>query len=226
MKEIKEKARIVVENLSPLLGCKQNTKFWSPRTGSLVCKSLEISSLICLDVEKEKYKKGFITYEFDNSVTIKTSNIYRHVRNYSPLVLDTSYALQVIEDATRLDSLTEQLFIQTLSDRYNDSAIIDILEEKKDFRLIPVYRHLMLVILESFSIRYSLYEFVYEDRPMEYTEINTNNINKVIKNLEYVRVKLEEFNTDETIELNHHLSTLLLNLKIIEKYISRRFIKV
>ena len=225
MKILKDKAEIIISNLSPLLGCKQKRKGWSPRTGSQICKNLQISSLLCMDMEKEKYQRGVITYNFDNKISIQTSNIYKYARLYSSLVFDSSYGIQV-QDIPYLSDKSSQVFLQSLSSRYNDSAIMDILEDKKSLALTPVYKHLLLVLLESFSIRYSLYEFVYEGVELPYTEINSKHIKKVIDNLIYVRVKLEEFDSKETIELNHHLSTLLLNLKMIEKEISRRFVKI
>lgn len=226
MENIIETARIIVDNLTPLLGCRHKHKRWSPRVGSEVCKNLDISSLLCLDMEKEKYQKGYIKYTFDNKISIKSSNIYKLARMYSPLVLDTSYNIQVQNGNAELMNINEQLFFQSLSKRYNDSAIMDILEVQKGFKLSPVYKHLLLVMLECFSIRFTLYEFVYNDVPLEYTEINSKQLKKVINNLIFVRVKLEEFDTKETIELNHHLSTLLLNLELIERNISRRFIKI
>ena len=226
MIEIRERAELIVKNLAPLVGCKSNEKRWAPRTALEICKNLDIQALICMDIEKNKVLKGPIVYQYDNSVSVRAANIYKYAIAYSPIVLNPSYLIQVQGVDSRYARPEELLYMQSLSKKYNDSAIMDLLEDKKQLKYAPVYKHLLLLLLECFSVRYALFEFAVDGLELNRGDVETKQLDKLCSNLNYIKMKLEEYDADETSELNHHLSNLLLNLRAIKYDVSRYFLEI
>lgn len=207
---------IFIENLSPLIGCKLNSKRWSPYTGYNVCKALEIASIICTNVDGDTYKKGHINYVFSNRITVKASKIYELCKKYSPTVLDTSYFIAERGGIAPQVSLVDLIFIYTHSSGFNDSAIFDIFENQKDLKYCGLHKQVMLILLQSFAIRWVLYEHFIEKKALDRSETDDSVFIRLIENIRYVKAKLEEYDSDKTAELCHHLATLMLNLSTLK----------
>lgn len=215
---------VIIDNLAPLVGSKQGGKRWTPYTGYNTCKALSIARLLCTNIDKDKYQKGHIKYEFDNEVTLRTYEIYSKVKNYDPEILDTSYFVEVKDDSNKQVPMRDLVFMQTHINRFNDSAIFDVFEEQKELKYIKWYPYVMFILLDAFSVRWSLYEYYIEGALYDESELRAERLNRLANNIRYIKVQLEEYNADLTANLNHHLSNLLLNVQATRYHVSDRLI--
>lgn len=209
----------IVDNLAPLVGCNLEDKRWAPYTGYNVCKNLNIGRLICLDLNKDKFKIGLIKYEFDNEVTLKTYEIYKEVKRYSPDILNTSYFMEVRGEDGNPIPIRDMVFMYTHFNRYNDSAIFDVFEEQKELKYMPYFKHVMLILLDAFSLRHTLYSHFIDGQPYDEGELRPERIERLAKNIRYVRYMLGEWDAEKTTDLSHHLVTLLLNIQLVKYHI-------
>lgn len=210
---------IITDNLAPLVGCRPDDKRWVPYTGYNVCKSIEIGRLLCLDLSKDKTKVGSIKYEFDNEVSLKTFEIYKAVRDFSPSILNTSYFIEVKGENDKTIPLRDLVFMYAHFNRYNDSAIFDIFEKNKELKYMPYYKHVMLILLDAFSLRFTLFEHFTEGHPYDEGELRVERINRLANNIRYVRYRLNKWDANKTVDLNHHLATLLLNVQLVKYHV-------
>lgn len=215
---------VIIKNLSPLVGSKQNSKRWNPYTARKITTNINIARLICTDTNADYYKKGFIDYRFTNRVTVKTHELYESAKNYSPIVLDDSYAIEVTAINGIPIPIRDLLYMHSFNDTFNDSSIIDILDSNRELRYCGYYKHIMLVLLDSYSLRWSLFEHFIEGKELDIGEVTSKRLTSLIDNIKYIKVKLEEWDSDKAIELNHHLTTLLFNVQGIKSQISDRII--
>lgn len=223
MIELRDKAELIVENLSPLVGTKATGKNWSPHTGVSVCKSFQLAGLSCLDIDNDRIMRGPIQYTFDTSATVRESNLYKLVLEYSPIVLDPSYVIQV-QERQRLASASELLYFQSIHKDFNDSAIIDIIESEGKLHYMPWKKHVMFVMLQCFALRFALYEFAFDGLNISRADVSKYQINRIINNIRYVRLMLQEYNADLTSDLCHHLATLQMNVQAVMYDITRYFL--
>ncbi|NLY08533.1 MAG: hypothetical protein GXZ11_01320 [Tissierellia bacterium] len=214
----------ILDNLAPLLGCKQDSKKWIPYTGYNVCKHLNIGRMMCLDLSEDKFKIGLIKYKFDNEVSLKTFEIYKQVKDYGPDILDTSYFLEARGEDGRTIHTRDMVFMYTHFNKINDSAIFDVFEEQKELKYMPYHKHIMLILLDAYSLRYTLYSHLVEGQPYDEGELRPERIERLADNIRYVKYKLGEWDANKTTDLNHHLVTLLLNLQLIKYHIVDRII--
>ena len=218
----------LIKNLSPLIGCKIDSVRWCPLTAYQVCKNLRIASLVCLDISDDKLVENKIKYIFKNKLTIETYSIYKKVLDLDDSILDTSYIMQVqdkIDEGTNL-SMKDALFFCATSSAKNDSAILDCLNDVKELGKQDIYKYILFVILDSYSLRYSLYNYYIAGYELEYGELRQERLDRIINNVNYIKKKLEEYNSDLTTDLNHHLATLLYNLCLIRKEVKTEYIEV
>lgn len=223
---MKDRARVIIDNLTPLVGCKYNEKEWSPRSSYVVCRGLNIASLVCLNANNDKVLKRGYTLKFDNRVTLKTVNIYKLVKSYSPIIISQSYVMNLQNRRSGLSALKDLLQAQSLNPDNNDSAIVDILDSNKDMTINRYYQNVLLIVLDAYSIRHSLFEYAIEDKGLKRTEINTKRIERLCDNILYTKAKLEEVDAKKYCELNHHLSTLLHSIIAIKRDILAYYLEV
>lgn len=219
----------LIRNLAPLLGCKVNNLKWCPSTAYQVCKDLRLASLICLDVDKQKDSYGGIKYEFDNRITIGTHKIHLKVLNMSTDVLDTSYIIQSQDYLNAPDvpaTINDALFFYAINKIKNDSAIYDCLIDLHKLKQSPLYKYVLLVILDSYSLRYSLYKQYILGQDVEYGELRQSRLERLINNVTYVKFALEMYDKELYLDLNHHLSTLLFNLIMIKDKLKKEYLEV
>lgn len=211
----------ISQNLAPLVGCKYDDKRWSPRTALLVCKGLDVAGLICLNVDAFK-DKGLINYDLSNRLTIQASNIHSLALDYSPIVLNPSYALGIPRYGHTVAEVKRLLYAQSLQRNINDSAIIDCIEEDKALIHHPLISALYFVILECFTLRMALFEYAYEGDDLNREQTNRARIDDLAGNIRYLK---KGFGSDY-VNLQHHLSTLYLNIKLVKSNISNYYIEV
>ena len=71
---------------------------------------------------------------------------------------------------------------------------------------------------------YSLYEFSIEGKEPDKMQLGRKRINELANDIEYVKYKLGQENLN-TINLNHHLSVLLMNVLAVNYDINKYFIE-
>ena len=83
----------------------------------------------------------------------------------------------------------------------------------------------MMILLECFTLRYALYEYGFEGGPLNKIQCNSRRIDTLAKNIEYVkyRLSLEEDKASKLLTI--HLSTLLLNIKMVKYFISKYYLE-
>lgn len=221
---IRDRGKLIIENLAPLIGARPNSKRWNPRTASVVVKNLRIASLLCLDLENDTLVDNCIKYKFRNKLTLQAANIHKMASEYSPSVLNTDYILESVRNGKDLIEIKDLLFFQSLNKRINDSAIIDILETETEYKTSKIYSYLLFILLECFSLYYSLYEFVVEGKEPDKMQLGRKRINELANDIEYVKYKLGQENMN-TINLTHHLSVLLMNVLAVNYDINKYFIE-
>ncbi|MDK7377451.1 hypothetical protein QP531_06425 [Peptoniphilus harei] len=221
---IRDRGKLIIENLAPLIGARPNSKRWNPRTASVVVKNLRIASLLCLDLENDTLVDNCIKYKFRNKLTLQAANIHKMASEYSPSVLNTDYILESVRSGKDLIEIKDLLFFQSLNKRINDSAIIDILETETEYKTSKIYNYLLFILLECFSLYYSLYEFSVEGKEPDKMQLGRKRINELANDIEYVKYKLGQENLN-TINLTHHLSVLLMNVLAVNYDINKYFIE-
>lgn len=221
---IRDRGKLIIENLAPLIGARPNSKRWNPRTASVVVKNLRIASLLCLDLENDTLVDNCIKYKFRNKLTLQAANIHKMASEYSPSVLNTDYILESVRNGKDLIEIKDLLFFQSLNKRINDSAIIDILETETEYKTSKIYNYLLFILLECFSLYYSLYEFSVEGKEPDKMQLGRKRINELANDIEYVKYKLGQENLN-TINLTHHLSVLLMNVLAVNYDINKYFIE-
>lgn len=222
----------LIMNLSPLIGCKVNSIRWCPSTAYQICKNLRLASLVCLDLDKDLIYKGPIKYEFSNRVSVETYNIHQAVLEMNAKIMDTSYIirsqdyLDIPKDLKSMVTINDALFYYSTNKIKNDSAIIDSLDKLGTIKQSYLYKYILFILLDSYSLRYALYSYYILGEDLDFAEIRDERVNRLIKNIYYVKVKLEEMDTNKIVDLNHHLSTLLYNICLIRKKLSNEFIEI
>lgn len=221
---IRDRGKLIIENLAPLIGARPNSKRWNPRTASVVVKNLRIASLLCLDLENDTLVDNCIKYKFRNKLTLQAANIHKMASEYSQSVLNTDYILESVRSGKDLIEIKDLLFFQSLNKRINDCAIIDILETETEYKTSKIYNYLLFILLECFSLYYSLYEFSVEGKEPDKMQLGRKRINELANDIEYVKYKLGQENLN-TINLTHHLSVLLMNVLAVNYDINKYFIE-
>lgn len=222
--EVRERGQKLVKNLAPLVGARPDSKKWNPRTGSVVSKNLRIASLVCLDLKNDTVIDNHIKYKFRNKLTLQASNIHKLARDYSPLVLNTEYFIESLRTGENITELRDLLFLSSLEKNVNDSAILDILERDREYEVLDVYKYVLFILLESYSLYYSLYEFSVEGLNPNKMQLGRKRINELANDIEYVKYQLGQVNLN-TIDLTHHLSVLLMNVLAVNYDINKYFIE-
>lgn len=214
---------LILDNLAPLVGCRQDSKKWSPYVSYKVVNRLDIAKYICLNLDNDVYQKGLITYKFNNKLSQNMISVYHGVKDFDSEYINKEYLVQRIISG----SISEKsLFLIGAHDRkLNDSAILQVLEEQKELEYCPYYNHLMFILLDIYCMRKDLYEYFIEGKDLLISEVRPSRLEQSIENIRYVKVKLEEWDIDSTINLNHHLSALMLNVQAIKRYISDQIIE-
>lgn len=222
----------LIMNLSPLIGCKVNSIRWCPSTAYQICKNLRLASLVCLDLDKDLIYKGPIKYEFSNRVSVETYNIHQAVLEMNAKIMDTSYIirsqdyLDIPKYLKSMVTINDALFYYSTNKIKNDSAIIDSLDKLGTIKQSCLYKYILFILLDSYSLRYALYSYYILGEDLDFAEIRDERVNRLIKNIYYVKVKLEKMDTNKIVDLNHHLSTLLYNICLIRKKLSNEFIEI
>lgn len=222
----------LIRNLSPLVGCKVDSIRWCPPTAYQVCKNLRLASLVCLDLNSDKFYKSAIKYKFENKISVETYNIHKAVMAMDPKIMDTTYILHlqdliaVPDKISKLVSMHDALFLYSMSKGKNDSAIFDSLSSLSKLKMNNMYKYVMFILLDAYSLRYSLFKHFIRGEKLDYGELRKERITRLLNNIYYVKAKLEDFDPDLTTDLNNHITTLFYNVCLIKKKMEETYIEV
>lgn len=222
----------LIKNLSPLVGCKIDSLRWCPSTAYQICKNLRFASLLCLDLDNDKYYKSGIKYQFENRITISTYNIYNKVLEMDETILDTSYFIenQVFAnfpgDVKDTLSINDMLYFYAINKFKNDSAIFDCLESLQEIKQSDIYNYILFILLDSYSLRYELFKHYILGHEIDYGELRQERLERLANNIYYVKDKLEAYDLNKTTNINNHLTSLLTNVWLIKKKLKNEFIEV
>ena len=135
-------------------------------------------------------------------------DIHNKIKKLDASVLNPNYIVEMIAVDGEPIPIRELMFITAHNSNYNDSVIMDIFEKEKELTYWPYYTHVMLIMLDAFALRWSLYEYYVEGKDLPISELRPTRVNRLIENIRYVKTKLEEYDADVAVNLLHHLSTL------------------
>jgi hypothetical protein len=238
LEELQEISKIIVDNFAPLVGCKQNSKLWSPPVGFGIATKLSISGFECTNLAKDSIDMGYIeeskeyrspilsplSYSFDTTVTELAKTIWDGCKKLSNDVLDTSY-FSTLKINLALSS-SEKMRQCVLNCTEYNSTIYSAIAGNKTFSYTVNSRQLYLILLQTFSVRYALYDFAMSiESSIDSTAINKTMIETLIKNCEYEKyvlsqLDLECYNYDVSpTYMQQQLSLIIKNCKQLKTYV-------
>lgn len=238
LEELQEISKIIVDNLAPLVGCRQNSKLWSPPVGFSVATKLNISGFECTNVARDSIDLGYIeesleyrspllnpvSYEFDTTVSELAKTLWESSKKLQYKVLDSSY-FSTLKINLSLSQSEKMRICSEKCKEYN-STIYSALIQNQPLSYTPHSRYLCLILLQAFTIRYALYDFALGlTSSIDSVSINHTLINTAIKNCEYEKyvlstLDLECYNYDISPEfIQYQLTLLIKNYKQLKSYV-------
>lgn len=224
--DIKKDAELICNNLAPLLGSRIGSIKWSPKTAFNVCSVLDISGLKCTNVSDEYTPDGVLVYRFDSSVTKGVSEIKQQVSEFDSSVLDAYYVSTIPNSLIPRDiSLSKKFQLASRISLFTDSTIFDASYGSKAIQNLPICRNVGHILLTSFVVRYFLAQYHTSLSKLDTNEVNSNTIDRIINNIDYVKYALS---TTEIKELKYkqssnflaqQLTTLRKNLFMMKYYV-------
>lgn len=238
LEELQEISNVIVNNFSPLVGCKQNSKKWSPATAFGVCSKLNISGFECTNIAKDSIKLGFVKesfelrsplesplhYEFDTTVSETAKQLWYSGLKLESSILDTSYMSKLKLNLAL--PLSERLKQCALKSKDYDSTIYTAIIGNQKLSYTLQTRQLCLILLQTFTLRYALYDFSLGlETTLNNTTINRNLVNLLIKNCEYTKYTLGQLDLqcyDFDVSLTYiqqQLTLIIKNCKQLKTYV-------
>lgn len=207
----------LINNLAPLVGTKIGKRNWNPSVAYNVCKNLRLASLVCLDVDKRCLGE----YEFNNRVSIKTYNIHNLALKRSLEIIDKTYIKDV--DSSDFD---RRIMLFAMKKDITDSAIFTELYKSKKISKTIWNRYVLFIILDSFSLRLSLYDYLKDKNSYEYGELGSPRLDRLIGNIRFIKYALEKWDYKESASLIQHLNIMLYNVLRIKQDIKNEIVEV
>lgn len=226
IESIKRDAKVICNNLAPLIGCRIGNLKWSPKTAFNVCNNLEISGLKCTNISDDYVTDDVMSYRFDSSVTKHAGEVRNLVKGYNKSILDEYYTSILPVSSIPSDAnLSKKFQLTSRISVFTDSTILDASCENKSIQNLAICRNVCHVMLSSFSTRYLLVKYYTSEDELDTAEVNTKNINRIINNIDYIKFMLSRSNINEVRYLNssnflcQQLTTLRKNLFMIKYYV-------
>lgn len=238
LEELQEISSIIVNNFSPLVGCRKNSKLWSPPVGFAVATKLNISGFECTNLSKDFIDLGFmeesleyrspmlnpLSFSFDTTVTELSKEIWNECKKLSYKFLDSSY-FSTIKLNLAL-SQSEKMRLCAMNCTEYNSSIYSVITNNRQFSYTDNSRQLCLILLQAFTIRYALYDFsIGVSSTIDSTAINKSLIESVIKNCEYEKYVLSQldmkcynFEISPTY-IQQQLSLIIKNCKQLKTFV-------
>lgn len=238
LEELQEICRVIVNNFAPLVGCKQNSKRWSPPVGFAVSTKLSISGFDCTNVSKDSIDLGYIEesmkyrsplesplkFEFNTTVSELAKSIWTGCKTLSTDILDTSY-FSTLKLNLAL-SASEKMRLCAIKCPEYDSTIFTAIQGNKTLSYTVHARQLYLILLQTFAIRYAIYDFaIGVESSINNLTLNQDLINTLIKNCEYEKYVLSQSNLEcydfdvSPTYIQQQLSLIIKNCKQLKTYV-------
>lgn len=221
--ELQDIAKVIVNNLSELVGCEDTSKLWHPCVGSDVCSTLRVNSLSCDTVPSKFEKYGVLGLSFTPFVNNSMSSICSKVLDYDKSVLDYTKLLDVKIDVN-LDMKTKfKLYIN--STNKSSSDMFDAMKENKTLMYSEYYKRLCWILLSTYAIRYDLYDFAYNKTNDFPSSVNYSIVDHIIENTLFEKLEIGNID-DSSVEfesscdcVNEQLSLVLKNMRQLKYYV-------
>lgn len=226
LEELQSTSRVIVENFSELIGCRDESITWSPPVAYNVCNSLNISGLSCSEVASQYYEDntGVLKFSFDSDINSEMKSIWTKVLNFDESVLDVSN-ISTSKISTKLSTTNKLKISSNQSTLYNSTIYSSAINNPK-VGFTQDLKRIYWILLACYTIRYYLYEFSTGNSDTLSSETFSDvYLTKIIKNIEYEKYSLSEFATTmedyefSTDFISEQLSLLLKNCKQLKTYV-------
>ena len=224
LEELQAIARVIHDNFTELVGCKSDSRLWSPATGYHICEALTLSGTQCTNVSDDFIKEtDLLTYKFSSAVSTESKNLWDRVLNFDSGVLDASYVTS-LKIAGNLPTKNKLELCIDQSTEY-DCDIFEICQNNNQIFYSDDCKRLYLIILSCFTIQYHLYEFaVGHQDTINSNAVNNTVLDLLIQNIHYEKYKLSQISSSTLYEFSpekaqEQLSLLLKNCRQIESYV-------
>lgn len=224
IEQLQQIALVIGNNFAELVGCKPNSKLWSPTVGYNICEALALNGTQCSNVsDKIITDVGALSFRFTSSVSVGAKNLWTEVLNYGANVLDPSYvsSLKIPSNLPQKDKL--KLCIDQ-STEYN-CEIYKVCQKNNQIYYAEDLRRLYLILLSCFSFRYHLYNFsMGHETFLDDTAINDSILDLTIQNIQYEKHVLSQMSSsnsyEESVEhIQQQLTLLLKNCRQLKTYV-------
>lgn len=205
--------RNTINNLSLLVGAKIDHQKWNPYAAYFITKPLEIVSLMSLNTPRRRLEKEGYQCTFRNETTLLTAEIFDAVRDFNKEVLDETYLMAYQRDIDRPVGLKELFFSYAHVSKINDSVFVEHLNQQKEMQQEEFFPYLLLVLLDSFSLRYALYDFIILEKDDFIDELVESRFLRLIENIFFVKALIEEWDPFKGRHLNQFLTYLLQDVQ-------------
>lgn len=238
LEELQDVSKVIVNNFAPLIGCKQTSRLWSPPVGFGIATKLNISGFECTNLAKDSIDLGYIeesieyrapllsplSFEFNTTTTELAKTIWDNCRKLNYTYLDSTY-FSTLKINLALSS-SEKMRLCAMKCTQYDSTIYSAIIGNKTFSYTTQAKQLYLILLQTFAVRYALYNFAMGiESAIDSTTINRDSINTLIKNCEYEKyvlsqLKLECYNYEVSPSfIQQQLSLIIKNCKQLKTYV-------
>lgn len=238
LEELQEISKVIVNNFSPLIGCKLNSKRWSPPVGFTIGTKLSISGFECTNLANDSVDLGFIeeskeyramlesplSYNFNTTVSELSKELWSGCKSLSSDILDTTY-FSTMKLNLALSS-TEKMRLCAMKCTEYDSTIFSALMSNKTLSHTIHAKQLYLIMLQTFAVRYAVYDFASGiESSVDKLNLNRDLVNTLIKNCEYVKYKLSQLNLEcydfesSPEFIQQQLSLIIKNCKQLKTYV-------
>lgn len=224
IQQLQQIALVIGNNFAELVGCKQNSKLWSPTVGYHVCEALAVNGTQCSNVsDKIITGVGTLSFKFTSSVSVGATNIWAGAIKYDTNILDPSYtsSLKIPSNLSQKDKL--KLCVDQSSE-YN-CEIYKTCQRNNQVRYSEDLKRLYLILLSCFSFRHYLYDFSMGNKTfLDDTAINDSILDTTIQNIQYEKHVLSQMSSPNSYEesmehIQHQLTLLLKNCRQLKTYV-------
>lgn len=223
LEELQAIARVIHNNFSELVGCRQNSKLWSPATGYHICEALQLNGTQCTNVSDAFTEDEYLSYKFVSSVSVESKNLWSSVLNFDKNVLDSNY-VSSLKIAANLPTRNKLEVCVDQSTEYN-CPIYEACQNNNQLFYSEDCKRLYLILLSCFSVQYHLYDFAMgRESILNDDAINNTILDVIIQNIQYVKYKLSQMPTSVLYDyspeyVQQQLSLLMKNCRQIEAYV-------
>lgn len=227
--ELVESARIIVNNLGEMVGCRKNKKGWTPATGYGVSSALEIAGTNCSnlsDYDFPSLKNDYQYFRFRTNLNSLAASLYRGAKNYDLGVYDLD-SLKCLPLSPSLSTLEKLKVAAGTPSTYN-STLFEAVNIDEEMKYTEDYKRVAWIVLAGFSVRWALYDYSVGKAETVNTEIlNSVFLDRIKENVTCEKILLESYVGKSSCYescpdgISEQLSKMLLNIKQLQSFVLR-----